>query len=113
MPIAAASATPGQPTAAFSSSIELIHSPPDLITSLARSVIRIVSSGWIAATSPVSNQSSVVDRVLVLLEIAPDDPRPAGLQLARADAVARKDIALVVDHAKLDPEHRPARARDR
>jgi hypothetical protein len=26
--------TAGQPTAAFSSSIELIHSPPDLITSL-------------------------------------------------------------------------------
>ena len=58
MPIAAASATPGQPTAAFSSSIELIHSPPDLITSLARSVIWIVPSGWITAMSPVSNHCS-------------------------------------------------------
>ena len=56
MPIAAASATPAQPTAAFSSSTELIHSPPDLITSLERSVICIVPQGWMTATSPVSNQ---------------------------------------------------------
>ena len=55
---ASASATPGQPTAAFSSSIELIHSPPDLITSLARSVICMLPSGWRIATSPVSNQPS-------------------------------------------------------
>jgi hypothetical protein len=40
----------------FSSSIELIHSPPDLITSLLRSVIRMKPSGSIAATSPVGNQ---------------------------------------------------------
>ena len=39
MPITAASATSGWPTAMFSRSIEEIHSPPDLITSLARSVI--------------------------------------------------------------------------
>ena len=58
MPIAAASATPSKPTAAFSSSIELIHSPPDLITSFDRSVICIVPSLWSAATSPVSNQFS-------------------------------------------------------
>ncbi|MNC87167.1 hypothetical protein D3C83_28710 [compost metagenome] len=38
-PITAASATPGQLMAAFSRSIELIHSPPDLITSFERSVI--------------------------------------------------------------------------
>ena len=38
-PITAASATLGWPTARFSRSIEEIHSPPDLITSLARSVI--------------------------------------------------------------------------
>ena len=60
-PTAAASATPGQPTAAFSRSIELIHSPPDLITSLERSVICSMPSGWRTATSPVSNQPSVVD----------------------------------------------------
>ena len=46
MPMAAASATRGRPTAVFSSSIELIHSPPDLMTSLERSVICIVPSGW-------------------------------------------------------------------
>src|SRR3954462_11571210 len=39
MPIPAASATSGWPTGRFSSSIEEIHSPPDLITSLLRSTI--------------------------------------------------------------------------
>ena len=38
-PITAASATDGCPTAMFSISMDEIHSPPDLITSLARSVI--------------------------------------------------------------------------
>ncbi len=38
-PMTAASATAGWPMAAFSSSIELIHSPPDLMTSLRRSMI--------------------------------------------------------------------------
>ena len=38
MPIAAASATPLQPQATFSSSIDEIHSPPDLMTSFDRSV---------------------------------------------------------------------------
>ena len=38
-PITAASCTPGCATAMFSRSMELIHSPPDLITSLERSVI--------------------------------------------------------------------------
>src|SRR5690242_2658227 len=39
MPMTAPSATPAQDIAAFSRSTELIHSPPDLITSLDRSVI--------------------------------------------------------------------------
>lgn len=39
MPTACAPATAGCPTATFSISIELIHSPPDLMTSLLRSVI--------------------------------------------------------------------------
>ena len=39
MPMHAAIATAGCATAMFSMSIELIHSPPDLITSLLRSVI--------------------------------------------------------------------------
>ena len=37
--MAAAFATAGWPTAKFSMSMEEIHSPPDLMTSLARSVI--------------------------------------------------------------------------
>ena len=41
----------------FSSSIELIHSPPDLITSLLRSVISMKPSASIEATSPVGNQA--------------------------------------------------------
>ena len=39
-PITAASATSGWPMIAFSSSTELIHSPPDFTTSLVRSTIR-------------------------------------------------------------------------
>ena len=39
MPMQAAIATAGCATAMFSTSMELIHSPPDLITSLLRSVI--------------------------------------------------------------------------
>src|SRR6266851_2858861 len=34
IPITAASATPGQPIARFSTSIELIHSPPDFVALL-------------------------------------------------------------------------------
>jgi len=41
MPMHAAIATAGWATAMFSTSMELIHSPPDLITSLLRSVICI------------------------------------------------------------------------
>ena len=110
MPIAAASATPGQPTAAFSSSIELIHSPPDLITSLARSVICIVPSGWIDARCRRCRTIVGVDAVLVLLEIASDDRRAAGLQLARALAVARQHLALIVDDPSSTPNiDRPGR----
>ncbi len=52
----AAIATAGWDTATFSISIELIHSPPDLITSLLRSVMCMKPSGSIVATSPVGNQ---------------------------------------------------------
>ena len=55
----AAIATAGCAIAMFSTSIELIHSPPDLITSLLRSVICMKPSGSIVATSPVGNQPSI------------------------------------------------------
>jgi hypothetical protein len=42
----------------FSSAMELIHSPPDLITSFDRSVISMKPSGSIVATSPVANHPS-------------------------------------------------------
>ena len=43
---------------AFSRSTELIHSPPDLMTSLDRSVSRRNPSGVSAPTSPVRSQPS-------------------------------------------------------
>jgi hypothetical protein len=44
--------------AMFSMSMELIHSPPDLMTSLLRSVICMKPSASMVATSPVGNQPS-------------------------------------------------------
>ena len=58
MPTQAAMATAGCAMAVFSMSIELIHSPPDLITSLLRSVICMKPSASMVATSPVGNQPS-------------------------------------------------------
>ncbi len=55
MPITAASAMAGCAIAMHSRSIELIHSPPDLITSFERSVICMMPSGSMVATSPVGN----------------------------------------------------------
>src|SRR3546814_10080552 len=57
-PTTAANFTPGQATAAFSISIELTHSPPDLMTSFLRSVMRMKPYSSIVAISPVSNQPS-------------------------------------------------------
>ena len=48
----------GWAMAMFSTSIELIHSPPDLMTSLLRSVICIYPSASMVATSPVGNHPS-------------------------------------------------------
>ena len=65
MAITAQFETSGCPIAIFSTSIELIHSPPDLIRSLARSVIVRNPSESIVATSPVPNQpsASIASRV--------------------------------------------------
>ena len=52
----AASCTAGCAMAMFSRSMELIHSPPDLMTSLLRSVMNMKPSASMAATSPVGNQ---------------------------------------------------------
>jgi fatty-acyl-CoA synthase len=51
-----------------------------------------------------------IDAVRVLLEIAPDDGATARLQMPGADPVPRLDLTRIVDHAKLDSEHRAARA---
>jgi hypothetical protein len=56
MPTTTASATPGHPMARFSTSIELIHSPPDLMTSLGAigeaNDIVLVKDGNVAAVEP-------------------------------------------------------------
>ena len=57
-PITAQLAMPLQASAAFSTSMELIHSPPDFTRSLVRSTITSQPSGVILATSPVPNQPS-------------------------------------------------------
>ena len=59
--ITAASATFGCAISAFSRSTDEIHSPPDLIRSLVRSVMRTVPSASIAATSPVRSHPSSVN----------------------------------------------------
>ncbi len=59
--ITAASAIAGCAISAFSRSTELIHSPPDLIRSLVRSVMRTKPSSSIVATSPVRSQPSAVN----------------------------------------------------
>ena len=56
----AASLTASWPMSAFSRSTELIHSPPDLIRSLVRSVIFMNPSASMVATSPVRSQPSSV-----------------------------------------------------
>ena len=61
----------------FSSAIELIHSPPDLMTSLERSTISAQPSGSIVQTSPVRNQPSA--------SAAPSAPR---FRYSRAHPVA-------------------------
>ena len=62
MATTAASCTAGCRMAASSNACELIHSPPDLITSLARSTMCSVLSGSITAISPVRIQPSLVRR---------------------------------------------------
>ena len=54
----AAAATAGWPMAAFSRSIELIHSPPVLMRSLTRSLICMTPWASMVAMSPVGNQPS-------------------------------------------------------
>ena len=54
----AASATSGLPASRFSSSTEEIHSPPDLITSLTRSVIWKKPRSSMVPMSPVRSQPS-------------------------------------------------------
>ena len=61
MAMTAASATAGWAMRAFSRSTELIHSPPDLIKSLVRSLMRTKPISSTLATSPVRSQPSAVN----------------------------------------------------
>src|SRR5215213_5354 len=60
--ITAASATAGCAISAFSRSTDEIHSPPDLMTSLERSLIWMKPRGCIETMSPVLNHPSAVQR---------------------------------------------------
>jgi hypothetical protein len=75
--------------AMFSMSMELIHSPPDLITSLLRSVICMKPSASMVATSPVGNQPRPCASLTsgLALEVAVHDPGAAHQQVAVGLAV--------------------------
>ena len=104
----AALATPGQPIAMFSTSIELIHSPPDLIRSLVRSTMIRNPSGVMRATSPVPNQPSL-SRAARRPSRSCSSPRSrsaaAHEQLAGRLAVVRHALAVLADQLQLDAEH--------
>ena len=96
-PITAASATSGWPTARFSISMVEIHSPPDLITSLERSVM--VMKPWLSMRGDVAGIEPAVPVEGLLafaLEIAARDCRASHFQPAHAFAVAGTLLALVV-----------------
>ena len=69
---------------AFSSSTEEIHSPPDLITSLVRSMSLMNAVASSSATSPVRSQPSSVNfsRAARVVVVVARDPRAAHLELA-------------------------------
>ena len=86
---------------AFSSSTELIHSPPDLMTSLARSVICRYPFGGDGA-DVAGAQPAVVE--LLGGRVPPvrgGDPRTSHLDLADVAAVPGQLPAIVVDDAQL------------
>ena len=82
---------------AFSRSTELIHSPPDLIRSLVRSVIFMnpfrIDGGDVAGAQPAVVRPLVGQ--LVRLVIGGGDPGPAHLQLAHGLAVPGHNAGVV------------------
>ena len=77
LPMTPASATAGCAMIAFSRSTELIHSPPDLMTSLARSVSRRKPSADRLPTSPVRSQPSL--NLAAISATSPSDSVPLRL----------------------------------
>ena len=88
----------------FSSSIELIHSPPDLIRSLARSVIWTIAGGVDGGDVAGVEPARGIDRVALGPVVGPADPRPAHHQLAGRRAVPRQIAAVRVDDPEVDAE---------
>ena len=105
--ITAASATAGWAITSFSSSTDEIHSPPDLITSLARSLIGVKPSSSSCPMSPVRSQPSWNFSGAGLAVVGPGDPRPPDLDLADRLAVLGQVMAVVGDHPSLDPGDDP------
>ena len=87
--------------AASSSAWELIHSPPDLMTSLARSTICSVLSGSITAMSPVRIQPSLVCKSCSDCGNTRRQSSDRDIADVRALAVARSGVSVIVHHADL------------
>ena len=95
-------ATAGWPQATFSSSIEQIHSPPDLMTSLARSVICMKPCASMVATSPVSKKPSRRGLAAVGFEVAAARSTGRAPSDARGPCRPAAARARIVDDLHLD-----------
>ena len=98
----AASKTAGWAIIVPSRSTELIHSPPDLMTSFdavadRHEALRVEGADVAGAQPTVVEPFGVVHA-----EVGAGDPRPADLELTDRLAVARQHGAVVVGDAHLD-----------
>ena len=88
--ITAASKTAGWAMTVTSSSTELIHSPPDLMTSFVRSLTTMKPSPSSVPMSPGAQPAVAELLGVVDAEVRAGDPGPADLELADRLAVARQ-----------------------
>ena len=105
----AASDTSGSALTTASISAGLIHSPPDLIRSLARPVMIRLPSASMRARSPVGNQPSASVARLLIAEIALDDRGAAHPQMSLDAALLRQRAAVGVGEQQVDADRGAAR----
>ena len=101
----AASATSGCATARFSSSIEEIHSPPDLMMS---SAVGDVHHSVRVDGDDISGveESMLVENLVVSSKIRPGDGRPAHLEMSETGSIPWQIAAGIVREPELDAERR-------